>query len=180
MKKEYFLIGIVLYLGYIIGAKKIKMNLDIIKQKFGTLRTTKFEKVYNALKNLPLNDIQFKLILAQVLYETGFFSSTSNVFDLNNNASGIIYTGSKDQLKNNATKGSKRMKIEGGYYAKFPTLTDWANEHFRVLNRKTMPLSANDTNDFVNRLKQNNYFTGNENNYKKGVTMYYNIINKLV
>lgn len=180
MKNNYLVIGILVYLGYILSAKRLNMNLDILKQKFGSLRTSKFEKVYNALKNLPLNDLQFKLVLAQVLYETGFFSSTSNVFDLNNNASGVIYTGSVAQLKNNAIKGSKRMKIEGGYYAKFPTLTDWANEHLRVLNRKTMPLMAIDTNDFATRLKQNNYYTDGIENYRKGVNMYFNIINKLV
>lgn len=147
-------------------------------KKYGAERQRKFIQVYAALQKLPLTSFQFTFLLSQILTETGVFSSMSNVFTLNNNASGILYTGSKKQKENNATKGSKRLIIEGGYYAKFRNLDDWAKEYFRILNKGSMPIMATNIKNFGFRLKENNYFTDSLEKYQKNLNFFYNFLKK--
>lgn len=178
MNKKVIYAAIIVFLGLTILIKNPKMLLDAMLIKYGKDKRDKFAKVYNAIISLPISKTTIKMVLAQILTETGVFSSSSNVFDLNNNASGILYTGSKGQIANGATKGSKRMSIEGGYYAKFDTLQNWAKEYYRVLNRGAMPLKAIDINDFAVRLKQNNYFTAPLKEYQKNLVFYNNYLTK--
>jgi len=155
-----------------------KMIEAAILNKYGQIKSNKFFKVLRAIKTLPLSKKQITFLMSQILVETGFFSSKNKVFDLNNNASGILYTGSAAQIANGATKGSERPTNEGGNYARFENLNDWAKEYFRVLNKKSMPLNSNDINEFVIKLKANNYFTDSLENYKKNINFFYNFLIK--
>ena len=178
MNKNIFIAAIIVFLGYKIINTKTKMFFDNILAKYGTEKSDKFKKVFSALNTLPLSKTSLKLLLSQVLNETGVFSSLTHVFDLNNNASGIIYTGSPGQKANGATKGSKRMSIEGGYYAKFDTLNNWAKEYYRILNKGAMPLKATSPEDFATRLKQNGYFTAPLSDYKKNLIFFHDYLTK--
>lgn len=156
-----------------------KMIFEVILKKYGQIRANKFKAVYNALETLNLSKNQLLLTLSQIMQETGVFGSTSNVFSLNNNASGISFSGSAGQLSTGAIKGSPRPLKEGAntFYAKYPNLNSWAKDYMRILNKGTMPLNATSTEDFVHRLKLNKYFTDSEANYLKNVKSYYNLIN---
>lgn len=178
MNKKIFVAVVIVYLGYKIFNKRSKMIFDKILAKYGTQKSKKFKEVFDALNTLPLSKTTMDLLLAQVLNETGMFSSLSNVYDLNKNASGILYTGSKGQKANGATKGSKRMSIEGGYYARFDTLNNWAKEYYRVLNRGALPLKAIDAKDFAVRLKQNGYFTAPLAEYQKNLIFFHDFLIK--
>ena len=178
MNKNIFIAAIIVFLGYKIFNKKASMFFNNILAKYGTDKRDKLIKVIDALNTLPISKTQLKLLIAQVMNETAMFSSTSNVFDLNNNASGILYTGSTGQKANGAKQGSKRMSIEGGYYAKFDTLNNWAKEYYRVLNRGALPLRATSAKDFAIRLKQNNYFTAPVSEYSKNLVFFHDYLTK--
>jgi hypothetical protein len=175
MNKNVIIAAFIVIFGLSLFKSKGMIQAAILK-KYGSLRSTKFFKVLAALKTLNLSAKQLTFLMSQIMVETGVFSSRSTVFDLNNNASGILYTKSSGQLANRATKGTPRSTSEGGNYAKFENLNDWAKEYFRVLNRKSMPLNANDINDFTNRLKENNYFTDSLETYKKNINFFYNFL----
>lgn len=177
MNKNFLYAAALVFLGITLFDKK-KVIYNAIAEKYGSIKKRKFQAVERALKTLPISKKQLEFLMSQVLLETDFFSSNNKVFDLNNNASGIYYTGSEGQLKNGATKGSPRPAKEGGNYAKFNSLNDWAKEYFRVLNRKSMPLDANNIVDFGLRLKNNNYFTDSLETYQKNLNFFYNYLIK--
>lgn len=177
MNKNIIYAALIVIFGITLFSNK-KMIESAILKKYGQTKKDKFFKVYAAIKNLPLSKKVLTFLMSQILVETGFFSSKVKVFDLNNNASGILYTGSAAQIANGATKGSARPESEGGNYAKFNNLNDWAKEYYRVLNRKSMPLNSNDINEFVTKLKENNYFTDSLENYKKNINFFYNFLIK--
>jgi len=158
--------------------RRKKMIFEAIYKKYGANRLGKFAKVYEALESLKLSDLQFKLALIQIMQETGVFASTSKVYDLNTNASGITFSGSEAQLKTGAIKGSLRPTNEGGNYAKYPTLRAWAVDYLRILNKGVFPLTAKTPLEFAQKLKQNKYYTDSVENYSKNLNFYYNLINK--
>jgi len=177
MNKNIIAVVILVIFGITIFSNKKMIEAAIIK-KYGALRAAKFLKVYAAIKNLPLSKKQITFLMSQILVETGFFSSRVKVFDLNNNASGIYYSGSAAQIANGATKGTPRPEKEGGFYAKFDSLTDWAKEYLRVLNKGSYPLNSNSIEEFTTKLKQNNYFTDTLENYLKNIIFFYNFLIK--
>jgi len=177
MNKNFLFTAILFLIGFSLLNKKNVIYLAIQK-KYGELKAIKFKRVENAVNLLPITKKAKSFLMAQILVETGFFNSKNKVFELNNNASGILYTGSSGQISNGATKGSERPTKEGGNYAKFENLNDWAKEYYRVLNRGVMPLNAININDFAGKLKLNNYFTDSLEVYRKNLNFFYNFLIK--
>lgn len=104
---------------------------------------------------------------AQVMHETNGLKSRVSKED--NNLSGIIWINTSYQ---NATKGLKRPANEGGYYAHFASVRDWAKDFIRIVSFGTRPVAAKSLADYVNRLAENNYFTDSKTNYYNGVKMW--------
>lgn len=139
----------------------------------------KLSLLQNHFKKAGLNSLQVKLLLSQILHETGNFSPRSNVARLNNNYSGIMFINKPYQK--NAVKGSKYPAKEGNYYyAKFNTVQDWANDFIRVLSMRNKPIAAPGLNEYVFRLARNGYFVPNTgkayDNYQKGLKKYYDLL----
>jgi flagellum-specific peptidoglycan hydrolase FlgJ len=181
MAKNILLNSILVTFGIYLLFKKSMLENDIIK-KYGEPRLKKFNLVLAALKKLNLTALKLKFLISQVLLETGFFDSKSNVYDLNNNASGIFWSGSAAQIATGAKKGSKRLSSEGSYYAKYENLDDWAKDYYRIItqyNPKNNPLNSNTITEFTTKLKANNYFTDTIENYLKNITFWYNYLIKI-
>jgi len=159
------------------------MIFDVIFKKYNATAAKNVQAVYDALvkSGLPIQTI--KLAIAQVLHETEHFDpKASKVAALNNNFSGISWSGSAAQKATGATQGSARSQSEGGYYAKYPNVLSWAKDYIRILNLKNRPIDAKDVNDFVNRLAKNNYFDIKQPNatlnYLNNVTFYHTLLTK--
>lgn len=106
-------------------------------------------------------------LTAMVLHETN--GLRSKISKVDNNFSGITWINKPYQV--NATKGTQKPKSEGGYYARFKSQEDWARDFLRILaiGGTSAPLYSTSVEQFVKRLKRNNYFTDSEENYKKAV-----------
>ncbi len=147
--------------------------------KLAPASRNKLLSVYDALIKAGFKDPVLSLSLAQVLHETGAFTSKSTVYDKNNNPTGIVWINKPYQV--NAVKGSALPKSEGKYYyAKFSDLGAWAKDYRRILSKGTKPIQAQDPANFVNRLAANRYFLPNTGkaleNYRKGVNFYLDLI----
>lgn len=125
---------------------------------------TNAKKVLQALINAGAKPDVIPFLMSQVAHETGDFDSP--VFNKDNNASGIIYIG-KPTKQLNATKGTKRKASEGGNYAKFNTLTDWAKDYLRIIG--TAPSKATNIVEYAKLLKARGYYTDTLENYTKAL-----------
>lgn len=141
------------------------------------------KKILIALAQAGANPTILPLLMSQVAHETGDFDSTQ--FKINNNASGITYTTSGRQK--NATKGNplpinEQPLVNGKrvikyYYAKFPTLKDWAVDYMRIVG--TNVLKATDVVDYAKRLKAQNYYKATVQTYTNGLKFHLNELTKL-
>jgi hypothetical protein len=147
--------------------------------KFTNNEALKLLALQNSLQIAGINNPQLDFALAQLLFETGKFTSKSTVAADNNNYSGIKWLNKPYQK---ATKGTlapagERLPYESpvNYYAKFASINDWATDFKRILSLKRSantlgaPIKATTPEDFVKRLKLNGYFGGNETVYLKGI-----------
>lgn len=131
------------------------------------------KKVLVALVQAGAKPSMLPLLMSQVAVETGNFDS--NQFRINNNASGITYSTSGRQK--NASRGNplpiKEQPLVGGkrvikyYYAKFPTLKDWAVDYLRIVNRSVT--TATDVVDYAKKLKAQRYYADTLENYIKAI-----------
>ncbi len=101
--------------------------------------------------------------IAQAMHESDWM--TSNVFNKDNNASGITWINKPYQ---DATRGTAKPKSEGGgYYAHFDNFDKYAKDFLRILSLNTgkqgRPIDAETAQQYLDRLKANHYFT--DNNY---------------
>jgi len=161
---------------------KLKSGKKMELLKFKEPVRLKLFVIMDALKKAGLNDLQIKLALAQILLETGQFSSKSNVFKLNNNFTGIKFINKKHQ---EATKGSpvppgERIKPDTSpinFYAKFNDIGAWAKDYIRILNLKGKPIDANSIDEFHAKLTANKYYDTskqkNIDNYLKSLRYFY-------
>jgi hypothetical protein len=124
---------------------------------------------YNLLKNEGVNENILPYLLAQLALESNYF--TSNVYKLNNNPAGITWN--NNYLKRPGTnKGSARPVSEGGVYVKFDNLATAAKDYIRIVNKTSKlgkPIEADTLENFVDRLKANNYFISDKQKYKTGL-----------
>jgi hypothetical protein len=120
------------------------------------------EALKGALSAYGYPSTMLPILLAQVAHETGGFNSILSTED--NNLSGIKFV-----EQSGATKG--RKSPEGNYYAKYANTTLWAKDYLRILSKggQNAPIKATDSTDFVNRLKDNGYFTDTLENYQKAI-----------
>lgn len=187
MKKNFFIgilfVSLLLYSNGLFDNfdKKKKMIEDSLSKKYGIEKSKILTKIYDALKiyGLPVNTI--KLALAQVMHETGVFSDKQKASKVNN-FSGIVYSGSADQIKNGAIRSNIALpkREQNGkttiYYAQFPSVLNWSKEYLRILSKGVKPIQAISPDDFAIRLKKNNYYTDSVENYKKNINFYYNFL----
>jgi len=164
---------------------KIKSGKKMELLKFKEPVRAKLFVIIDALKKEGLSDIQIKLALAQILHETGQFSSKSNVFKLNNNLTGIKFLNKSYQ---DATKGSpvppgeqeKPETKSTNFYAKFKDIGAWAKDYIRILNIKNKPINSNSIDEFHAKLTDNKYYDTrkqkNIDNYLKSLRYFYNLI----
>lgn len=168
--------------------KKSVMNLKKRYIKFKPEEIDKLVMLEQAMINAGFTEPQLTFAIAQLLYETGRFSSKSNVAKVNNNYSGIKWLNKSYQK---ASKGSpvpvnERSKTNPNWplnwYAYFNTVDDWAIDFKRIVSLKKTslgrPIEATDLKSYVQRLKANGYFGGNEASYLKGTKMYFDMLAK--
>lgn len=168
--------------------KKSVMNLKKRYIKFKPEEIDKLVMLEQSLINAGFTEPQLTFAIAQLLYETGRFSTKSSVAKLNNNYTGIKWLNAKRQK---ATKGTpvpvnERSKTNPNWplnwYAKFENFDDWAVDFKRILSLKRSslgrPIEATDLKTYVQRLKANEYFGGYESSYLKGTKMYFDMLAK--
>lgn len=116
--------------------------------------------------------------LAQACFESGSMKFDSQVAELNNNLTGIIFLNASWQ--HNCVAGIQMPLADTGgkiaHYAKFETPQDWALDFHRILHLQTgglgRPIEATTIEDYVHRLKANYYFGGTEATYLAGLESY--------
>ena len=122
------------------------------------------EKQKSNLKiNIPIwidllmkNDVSpevIPFILAQMILETGWFSS--DAYKIDNNPAGVTWNNNY-KTRTGTTIGIQRK--EGGNYVHFDNYQNAVVDYIRILNRKSKPIEAKDINDFANRLAKNGYY----------------------
>lgn len=115
---------------------------------------------------LPVNKRGF--VMDQLRHETGDEYLESPVAVKNNNVSGITWN--EDFPAD--WKGSPRPASESGNYVHFPTYTDWAKEHIKLLHKDKgagAPIDADTIEEYAHRLKKNGYYTASESEYLAGL-----------
>lgn len=151
--------------------------------RFTNLEALKLLSLQSSLIKAGLKDPQLNFALAQLLFETGKFSKKSQVAANNNNYSGIKWINASRQ---HATKGTlvpegervKDPKSPLNYYAHFEDMNDWAKDFVRILslqrsvNNIGKPIEATTLDQYVKRLKLNQYFGDTESVYLNGLKKY--------
>ena len=131
-----------------------------------------YDKISKILDNIGITGEQNKWATAQVMFETGGLKSRVSGDD--NNFSGIKFINKPYQ---HATRG--RKSPEGDYYAHYSSPEDWARDFRRVISLRNVKtrnsaggpaaIEATSLRDYVNRLKANGYFGGNQDIYYQGL-----------
>ena len=139
----------------------------------------KIQEVKQLLINagFPANSLMFSL--AQACFESGGLNFDSVVNTTDNNLTGIQWANASWQ--HNASKGLSMPVADNpnGFYARFATLQDWANDFHRIVhaqfpewNTEGRPIDATDIETYVHRLKLNHYFQSPESEYLGGMKRY--------
>jgi len=175
---------------FLILPKLIKSGMKIFTfSKFKQSSRDKLLMLQTALINQGLNEKQLKFALAQLLLETGDFSSKSSVSKLNNNYSGIKYIckSYQDAEKGSPVPANERAATEkcSNYYAKFRDADAWAKDFIRILslqraaNQIGKPINADTLNEYNDRLYANGYYSqgpGKKEGYYKNLLFFFNKI----
>jgi hypothetical protein len=169
--KKIFLLTVLAIMIYKITKGKKIMSTKFIKFKpdeADKLQTLEAALIKNGLK-LP----QLNFALAQLLLETGRFTSKSKVSTLNNNYTGIKFLNKPYQIAEKGTEAppneSKGLAINSPlrYYAKFKDANGWAKDYIRILSFGSKPIQAITIEDFNKRLKANKYYGSTPEAYEK-------------
>lgn len=141
---------------------------------FLTKKTMDALKLRSLLLSVGFPKETVNLFVAQVMFESNF---NSNVAKTDNNLSGITYINRPYQHAQKGLQMPKRDTPNGiGYYAHFATLEDWAKDYKRILSFGSKPIEAKTVEDFVMRLRTNNYFGGNQQQYLAGVKKHFSTL----
>lgn len=162
MKSNQLLIGGAAVLALVLLSKNsyaTGIDFNGLSQRFNQADVDRLQKVANALARAGVDPIMLKMMLAQILHETGLFTQNNAnrhaVDDLNNYA-GISRNG---QLKS------------------YPTVDAFVADYLRVLNLPShYPIEAVNLNDFNNRLKANGYYTDSITTYGNALNYYHNLL----
>jgi len=149
---------------------------------FTNAEALKLLALQNSLMIAGMKPPQLDFALAQLLFETGRFTTRSNVASTNNNYSGIKYLNKpyQDAEKGSLAPAGERLPYESplNYYAKFRDTNAWAKDFVRILSLKRSgnnigaPIKATTVEDFNKRLKLNSYYGGSEAVYLRGIKTY--------
>lgn len=154
--------------------------------KFTKNESVKLSILQEALLKAGLKDPVLKFALAQLLFETGRFTSKSKVASENNNYSGIKFLNKSYQK---ATRGSLAPPNERvsdinspqNYYAKFASVDDWAKDFVRIIslqrsgNLAGKPVNAISLSTYIDRLALNKYFGSDRKLYLAGTKKYFDM-----
>lgn len=134
------------------------VDLSSLNDQFGSDRVQRLQNVQNVLSANGLSDLQIKLLLAQILQETGLFT---NVWNQN----------ATDNLNNYAGISSN------GNLKSYPNIQAFVADYLRVLNLpNAYPIDAVSVSDFNTRLKMNGYYTDSATTYGNNLNYYFNIL----
>ena len=161
MDSKYLLIGggilALILLSKNAGATGI--NFNALSGHFNQADVDRLQRVAEALARAGVEPNKIKMMLAQILHETGIFTQSSanrHAIDDLNNYAGISRNG---QLKS------------------YNTVDDFVADYLRVLNLPShYPIQATDIVDFNNRLKANGYYTDSISTYGNALNYYYNLL----
>ncbi len=152
--------GVLLLLLLSNKANAKNVNLDLLTGRFDADDIDRLQKVQNALAQRGLSTQQIKMLLSQVLQETGIFTASNANYH------------ATDQLNNYAG-----ISNANGSLRSYNTIDDFVTDYLRVLNLPShYPIQAVDIVDFNNRLKANGYYTDNKNTYGNNLNYYYNLL----
>lgn len=148
-----------------VASKKAIKSTNKVK---GNALALSFQKIQDELvKHAGISRTVAPWAAMQIMYESaaaGKGPFTSNLYKTHRNPGGIKYY--KGQP--GATQGNKSP--EGNFYAKFDSPQSALKEYGRILNKKPgVPAKATSFDDYVDRLKLNNYFTDDKGRYKKNM-----------
>lgn len=144
-------------------AKPKPMAIDQGNNRF---MANSFKQIGDYLASADVPSSIIPWATAQVMFETNGLKSNISKTDLN--LSGIKYINKPYQK---ATQGNKAP--DGGYFAKYASYSDWANDFKRILSigGAQAPIRASSIQDYVTRLKNNHYFTSNPAAYLQGMQL---------
>jgi hypothetical protein len=174
------------FLGLIIFyiTKAGKKMTSVKFSKFKPNEALKLAMLESALINAGLTGNVLNYALSQLLFETGRFTSRSQVAVLNNNYSGIKFINKPYQK---AERGSpvpvgERYNNSNNplnFYAKFKDADAWAKDFVRILSFGAKPVNATSITDYAQRLANNNYYdtkkTNAVKNYTNGLKSYFDM-----
>lgn len=127
---------------------------------YGSDDVSRLQSVENELASRGLSDLQIKMMLAQILQETGIFTDQANY-------------NAVDNLHNFAGISSN------GHLRAYNSVSDFVDDYLRVLNLGgNPPLEAGSIADFNNRLKANGYYTDSKTTYGNNLNYYFNLLNQ--
>lgn len=143
-------------------------NLDIssLSNDYGADSVQRLNNLYAVLLQKGLTDQQILFMLSQALQETGLFTDSPNLYNV-------------DTLHNYAGITTDRGYGVGatGLYAKYPNISTFVDDWITILNYNNDPFDASSISDYNNRLKANGYYTDSAGTYGSNLTYYYNLLN---
>lgn len=178
--KYIILTGGLLLISLLIKASTIKNKMF---SNFAPSVQMKLNVLNDSLINAGIPEEKRRFLISQILFETGKFTSKSNVAKLNNNFTGIKWLNKPYQKakQGSAVPLSERISPANSpinFYAKFDSFNDWANDYKRILSTfGAKPINAINLKDFARRLKLNKYYGSSENEYYKGLKFYFDKLN---
>lgn len=159
-------------------------------KNFTNTEIIKLSQLQDSLIKSGLKEPVLKFALAQILFETGRFTSNSKVSALNTNYSGIKWLNKAYQKASRGSLAPPSERVSNinspvNYYAKFDSIDDYAKDFVRIIslqraaNLSGKPVTASTLNAYVDRLALNNYFDGSTPakrlTYFKGCKKYFDM-----
>ena len=153
-------------------AKSISLNGDSAKADTTDDSGTASGKGVEAAKSVAKKvgkelGVDPSLVFAQIMHETGGMTS-SLATNGSNNLSGIKYYSGMS----GATQGS--ASSDGGYYAKFNSLDDYAKEFASILKNDGIGSNTKTVDEYATALKNHSYFTAGLSEYEAGMNSFKN------
>jgi hypothetical protein len=127
------------------------------------------------LKKNKVPDNIIPLLIAQIIFESNWFSSNAYIKD--NNPGGITWN-NKYLKRPGASIGIKRpgseqdTRIKTNNYVHFDSFDSAAKDYVRVISQNGIlgkPIEAKDFIDYAKRLKANKYYTATLDSYTAGL-----------
>jgi len=144
---------------------------------------TEQQKIINSNLNTPMwvdillknkvNPTVIPFIIAQIILESGWYSS--NTYLIDHNPGGITWNDNY-KMRPGASIGISRPANEGGHYVHFNNFDSAAKDYIRILSKQATvnhlgkPIDAKNPLDYATRLKYNNYYKSALVNYANAIS----------